>query len=319
MHSRWYTAAVVLLWVATMSWLVHQKVLPPLIIGEPPSFRSILEVQRQQPPVGWKLLLNGREMGWGLSQTVPMASGVSEVRGHVHLNRLPLEEVTRGWARALVQLIPQPTNRLEVDAQSHLTIDALGRLLDFESTVRFEPLRRLVRVQGTVEGTQVNLTVRVGEVSYQTEVSVPANGMLGNALSPQSDLPGLRPGQIWTVPSYNPLCPRDPLEILQAQVEGREPIQWGGKRIDTWLVAYRSDSGSQLGGDPTPRQQLWVRFDGRVLKQQVIFLESELTFLRMSDEESAQLAARAADKSAREKNAAVHAHDAGADESSPEQ
>jgi hypothetical protein len=138
-------------------------------------------------------------------------------------------------------------------------------------------------------------------------------------LSPQSDLPGLRPGQKWTVPSYNPLCPRDPLEILQAQVEGREPIQWAGKRVDTWLVAYRNDPGSKIGGDPTPRQQLWVQFDGRVLKQQVTFLESELTFVRMSDEDSRELAAKVADTLAREKQAVLHAYGPRANAPPPEQ
>ena len=49
MHSRWYSVAVVLLWLATMGWLVSQKVLPSLVIGEPPDYQAILAVQRGAP------------------------------------------------------------------------------------------------------------------------------------------------------------------------------------------------------------------------------------------------------------------------------
>ena len=45
MYSRWFNAAVVVLWLATMSWLVTEKVLPPLLVGEPPSYHQVIEAQ----------------------------------------------------------------------------------------------------------------------------------------------------------------------------------------------------------------------------------------------------------------------------------
>ena len=60
MSSRWFNTAVVVLWLATMSWLVKEKVLPPLLIGEPPSYPEIIEAQNREPPVGWEVFLDGR-------------------------------------------------------------------------------------------------------------------------------------------------------------------------------------------------------------------------------------------------------------------
>jgi hypothetical protein len=124
-------------------------------------------------------------------------------------------------------------------------------------------------------------------------MSLPSHGLLGDVLSPQMQLGDqLRTGQTWKVPSCNPFSPnfKDPLEILQATVEGREVIFWDGEMKRTWLVVYRSDPGSKLGEKPTDRQKLWVRRDGTVLKQQITVLGSSMTFVRMSDADSASLA-----------------------------
>ena len=94
--------------------------------------------------------------------------------------------------------------------------------------------------------------------------------MLGDAWSPQTLLPGLHTGQTWNVPIYSPLRPpKAPLEILQATVEGSEPILWDGQTEEVWLVVYRNDAGAGLRNNESPRGQLWVRRDGTVLKQEV--------------------------------------------------
>jgi len=59
MSSRWFNTAVVVLWLATMSWLVKEKVLPPLLIGEPPSYSEIIEAQNRE--FARRL---GRVLGW---------------------------------------------------------------------------------------------------------------------------------------------------------------------------------------------------------------------------------------------------------------
>jgi hypothetical protein len=290
MYSRWYNAAVILLWLASMSWLVTQKVLPPLLVGQPPNYRTIVAAQRGEPPAGWKLVFNGRQLGWAISSTLSLPNQLTEIRSRVHFDEVPLPEMTEGWARALCQLIEQPLPKLQMDAQSTVTIDCFGRLLNFDSAVGLDPWHRLVRVRGAIEGAQMSVSVRAGDFSYQTQISLPPNALLADAFSPQTQLPGLRIGQTWTVPSYNPLRPRDPLDILQATVEGCEPIGWNGRTEDTFLVVYRSDPGSTLGGNRGPRGRLWVRPDGTVLKQQVMLFDASMVFVRLPDAEAAALA-----------------------------
>ncbi|MHC4180655.1 MAG: hypothetical protein ACYSWU_24410, partial [Planctomycetota bacterium] len=69
MYSRWFNAAVIILWLTAMAWLVKCKVLPPLLEGQRPSYRTILEAQRREPPVGWAMSFNDRPLGWALSTT----------------------------------------------------------------------------------------------------------------------------------------------------------------------------------------------------------------------------------------------------------
>ena len=173
MHSRWFNAAVVMLWLATMSWLVTEKVLPPLLVGEPPSYSRIVEAQKDAPPVGWRMSLNGRPLGWALSDTKLQPTGLTEIHGRVHFDALPLEEMMPGWLRALSRLIEQPIDRLQMDARSVLTIDSLGHLVRFDSTVRVDPFNEVIRVHGTVEGRQLQLVVRAGGASFTSEAFLP--------------------------------------------------------------------------------------------------------------------------------------------------
>jgi hypothetical protein len=112
---------------------------------------------------------------------------------------------------------------------------------------------------------------------------------MGDELSPQAKMPGLKIGQQWTVPVYSPLRfsdNREPVEILQAKVEGQEAVVVEDESIMTLAVVYRTDSGSILGASQALRGKLWVADDGTVLKQTTHLLGSQLTFLRAGDERS---------------------------------
>jgi hypothetical protein len=167
----------------------------------------------------------------------------------------------------------------------------LGRLSRFESAVAFQSQEPFVKVRGTIDGAKMSLWIRVGDIKpYETDVTVPRDAMLGDTLSPQSRLPGLREGQTWTVESYGPFRPpTSPKEILSATVESRLPLVWNGELVDAFLVVYRSDPGAAIGSAGATRGKLWVRGDGTVLKQQVFVLRSALTFVRLPERRAAGL------------------------------
>ncbi|OHB70676.1 MAG: hypothetical protein A2V70_06150, partial [Planctomycetes bacterium RBG_13_63_9] len=241
MYGRWFNISVVILWLSAMGWLVSQKVLPPLLVGEPPNYRTILAAQQRQPTVAWRMAFNGRQLGWALSTISRLPDEVTEIRSLVHFDELPLAEMTPGWLRTLLRWTKQPNIKLQMDARSTLAIDPLGRLSRFESAVRLDPVDDVVKLYGIVDGSQLRLEVCSGDFSYHALVHLPSDSLPEDALSPQTQLPGLRAGQTWTVPVYSPLRPpNEPLEILQAKVEGIESLVWDGRSVETWLVVYRS-------------------------------------------------------------------------------
>ena len=130
-----------------------------------------------------------------------------------------------------------------------------------------------------------------GEVVYKADRYLPPGAFVTDELLPQTMLPGLRVGQTWTTPVYNPFLPKEnPMEILQVEVERTDKTLWNGEPVPAMLVVYRSDSGSSLASHHEARGKLWVRPDGMVLKQEMRFLSSPLWFVRLTDEHGARVA-----------------------------
>jgi hypothetical protein len=291
MYPRWFNLAVVTLWLSSMGWLVQTKVLPALWVGQPPSYPTILAAQRSEPPIGWTILWNERRLGWAVSTTRPLPQAVTEVRSLVHFNELPIAELVPDWLRAMVPPVGREQFQVPMQSRSSLVFDPLGRLSRFESSIRLDVQEPFVKMRGTVEGAKMALWLRVGDLPpFEAEVAVPRDALMGDTLSPQSRLPGLREGQNWTVESYSPLRPpNSPKEILYASVESQLPFTWNGRTEKTFLVVYRTDAAEAIGGIGGARGKLWVRPDGTVLKQQVAIFRSTLTFLRMDEREAAPL------------------------------
>jgi len=291
MNSTWYSVAVVLLWVATMSWLICKKVVPSLLMGEPPNYRTIVEAQQQDPLAGWSMAWNDRRVGWALNTTVPLRNEMTEIRSLVHFDDLPLQEMTSSWLRSMLLPDDGVPIRLQLEARSTLIFDPLKRLSQFESSLGFEGMDDVVKVRGTIDGTELAVSVHTGDFNYDNKLNLPRNALLSDALSPQTRLPGLREGQKWNLEVYSPLRPPNmPVEIIQAKVEGREPVVWGGRVQNAWLVVYRTDPGVGSTGARSPRGKLWVHDDGTVLKQEVNLFNSRMTFERLSRREAAALA-----------------------------
>jgi hypothetical protein len=298
MYNRFFNLTVALLWVASMTWLVTQKMLPTLRIGEPPSYQTILESQKEDPVVGWNLKLHDREIGWALSRTERLSSGIVEIVSYVHFDYLPLNDLLPQKYRGVLHNLQIPAEKMSVGTRSRLTIDPLGRLLRFDSAVDVNSLKDAIRMSGVVEGSQMQIHIRAGGLTIDPKpFPLPRRALLGDALSPQTNLPNLRTGQTWTVPVFNPLLPSDSMEYLQAAVEEPELIDWKGQIVKARVVTYRFDSGYGISPNTPPKSILWVRDDGRVLKQQVSLSESvKMVFVRMSRAESRQLAKQSLDE-----------------------
>jgi hypothetical protein len=290
MGSRWYTLAVVVLWLTTMSWLVRTKVVPPMVVGEPPSYETL----SAEPPTGWWMSWNGQSLGWAISTRAQLPNQMMELRSRVRFDRLSLDRLLAAWPSVLGPMRGLPSARLNLEAESVLTLDPLRHLVGFDSALRTAPGQSLIRLQGTVDGKgkQLELSLRMQDSTYELKIPLWSEGMLDDSFSPQTRFEKLRAGQRWTVPSYNPLLsitdPAHPIEILLACVEESAPIVWNGRSEEVWWVVYRTDPSQGPGNEKNVRTRLWVRPDGTVLRQQFKALGGALTFNRMSDAETAR-------------------------------
>jgi hypothetical protein len=288
MSSRWYNTAVLLFWLVSMGWLLAEKVLPPMVVGDPPNYGKILAEEQQAPePVSWQLYWQERAVGWSHSETEHAPGDVTKLRNHVHLERFPLQDLAPPWLAPVLEGVLGPDGHLDVDAHSTVELMPIGsrgdyRLYGLSSTVQLGPLEDVIRLQGLVHGNQLDLSVRCGDFVYRTSTDVAHDALVGDGLSPRTRLPELHVGQTWTEPVYSPLqMPNSPAHILKATVERQETIPWDGEAVRTWLVVYRNDPGSELTGSKMPRGRAWVHADGRVLKQEVVLLSSTLLFVRL--------------------------------------
>ncbi len=288
MEQRWSNVVIVLFWIASMTWLVVEKVLPPFDRGDPPSVASQLEgIQPDSPPIGWNVLWNNEAIGMATTRVSRSASGVTELYSRVRFWKIPLDEIAPPVLRPLLR------NRVQtVDATSRIEFDPLNRISGIYSRIGNDEVPNAVVLQGIVEGDRLKLQVNPGKAGWSPPVYLPRSALLGDEMSPQARMPGLHVGQTWTSPVYNPFrqLTDSPLEILQATVEGHETISWNGLAVDTLLIVYRGDPGAAFGAARTPRGKMWVDRDGVVLRQELAFSGARLTFLRMTAAEASEIA-----------------------------
>ncbi len=293
MYSRWLSSAVVLLWLSTMGWLVKEKVLPQVLLGDPPSHRSIIEARRGEPAASWRLLWNHSEVGWARSEIFPLADGGARIENRVHFDDLPVDRFAPSWLRGIFQAVDDSGKsaadaagrvrggKISTDAVSSLVIDGDNLLSSIETTITFLPSGEKITMRGTVAGDKLNVTVRSLDISFKTQIPIDDDSLFCDALAPADRLPDLYEGQKWTTSALTPLrYPNQPHGVLMAEVEGFEEITWNGRPVGAWLVVYRDSPGSTLGATAKPRGKLWVRRDGVVLKQEMSILNSSMTFVR---------------------------------------
>jgi hypothetical protein len=274
---------------------VVTKVLPPLRVGEPPSYGSILDTLDAEAPVCWTIRLNDKTIGWAANKLVRRPDGITDLYSRVYLGEFPWEEFAPGWLGAVLKPVFPKLDNLDVDKKTRLVIDPLGRLVEFESRVRVANIPDAVKVQGQVEGSTLRLSIQSGEFPYKLERYLPPTAMMGDEFSPQVMMPGLRVGQTWTVPLYSPFrAPSSPMEILQAVVEREDPLTWNGRTIPCRVIVYRADPGSGVGDDQI-RGRAWVDKEGVVVRQEVSVLKSHLHFIRLPAEEAQEIWQQLAD------------------------
>jgi hypothetical protein len=284
MGTRFYNLAVVMFWLATMSWLLVDKLWPTLRVGDPPSYHAILKADQGESANLWAIYWNDRLTGWSMGKLVTQQNGMRELHSRIFIAKLPLDQLVPHWLGTVIKPVLTRAGQLDMDMRNRLDIDPLGRVAGFDSVMRLADIPDTVRVYGTVEGDELKLHTPSGQLS--SAINLARGAMVGDGISPQGYLPNLYMGQTWTVFAYSMFHPSsDPL--IQARVEQFESIFWDGKPVRAWLVVYRGDTGTGLMNDL--RAKVWVREDGMVLQQELTLFGSRLRFDRLSPERGCEI------------------------------
>ncbi len=293
MFGRIFNGLVVVFWMITMTWLLAEKVIPPMLGGDPPDYQSVLEpAAKESLPDAWKLRWQQRTVGFAASRVEVRPTGELDRLSYVEFEDLPLEAILSemlGPAAAIVKPLIQNNRGLDLDMviATRMTFDADRRLARFETNIDLGNFPDFLRLDGTVrEDGKLDIVAQLssGSVgsgqSFTHTVQLPPEALVEGSLSPRPELKDLYIGQTWTIPVFRSFPPNSPIQILQVEVEKHDVIMWGSEDVETKLVVYRTEAGSGVQATREPISREWVRADGAVLRQQVRFSGLELTFER---------------------------------------
>ena len=186
----------------------QEKILPPLLVGDPPSYRTILDVgPTEDEPVGWDIFLNGKRLGGAVTRTARLADGINQLYCRVVVRELPLAELTPAWIGTFMKVMDSHRTRgaanIGVESEVTIDIDPLNRPINFLSTTRIGPpendighrsllagMDLTVVMRGKMVGDVMHILMHSGEIEYHTQVTIPPDALIGDVLSPQTRLPG---------------------------------------------------------------------------------------------------------------------------------
>lgn len=292
--SRTYLVSVGVFWLGAMGWLVVEKIVPTLLVGNPPRYSDIVDSYRQQKAIGWTIQWRDREIGWALIRTEVLGDDLTEVKNILQFRELPIHEIFPLIGQVLAAELP--VSRLRLRVETNLLFDPLKRLSSFQTRLKTPDSQEpLVVVRGNIDKGKLQLSIQSGVFVYDTELPFQSNTLLTDSFSPQATLPNLREGQKWTIEVYSPIqLPQQavgarPLEVVHAEVQGQEMILWQQELHKCWVVVYKSDPAESLNSRREPRGRMWVDSKGRVLKQEARVGGGKIVLVRLGEKETARL------------------------------
>lgn len=293
MTIRWSSAAIFLLWLTAMSWLVAAKIAPRFRRGDPPQTKYAVE--RDELPVGWQIRFDERPIGECVSWVEPSSDGLI-VHNRLRFDEFPIQQVLPPWLRA-IGVGKGLTGPISFRVGSRVEVSSEQRLRRFVSSIRLADRRDLIRVEANAVGDRIEFVVSAEGVKYESSLEMPEELSLNDELSPAARMPDLFVGRSWVQPVYSPLhSPSQPIERLHAVVERDEVLFWSGRAVPVFLVEYRREGSTALFWNRRPESRMWVSDSGDVLQHETSLFGAELTFIRTTTEAARQFQASMRDE-----------------------
>ncbi len=278
MGNRIFISTVCLLWLSSMTWLVIDKVLPSFFNGKPPIASGLEEGK----VVAWRVQWAGRPVGWAASLRVPGALGTTELHNRVILQNVPLLDLAPAWMRNVIGDI----GKMKFDTKTRIEFDALDNFASFRCRVAINDVPSVLRMSGEMKKTHLEFKVRSGDLTYTTQIYIPHQSALGEALFPDARLPYMYVGRRWQKEVYSPFrSPSSPVELVDAEVVAIESLEHDGGIQRVMRIDYLRMPGPGVPEASRRVAVCWVEpKSGIVLRQDVYVANSILRFERQSDE-----------------------------------
>ena len=187
MGNQAFNVIVVLFWLATMSWLVVAKIVPPLRVGEPPNYaRSSQTATTSRPPAG-PFACEGEPIGWAANKIGRRTgrrsanSTAASTWASCRWTKWP----PAGWPACSSRSLPT-LELMDIDKQSRFVVDPLGRLVGLR--IAGPPGRHARRDSGAGHGRRLDAQAvgQSGDVSATLYRTLSPNALMSDELSPQT-------------------------------------------------------------------------------------------------------------------------------------
>jgi hypothetical protein len=278
MPSRFLILVIVTFWLATTGWFVAREVVPRWRSGDAPPYVIELadEALKNPAPIKWRLVRNGKEIGLvRTSMQYRDADNLFELKAES-------ERIDLGHIGPIEVSAQKLKNTLRVNhdgelrgLQTHVELESLGAVVSVDITAEVKG-DRIVR-SCVIESPAGPLKPALEPVAYR-------RGSVLNSMHPVNRLTGLRPGQRWRVPLFDPLSdalrsavpngsPEPAVQFLNAEVLPQtQLVEWDGAPQICLVIEY---SGDEFFG------RTWVRVsDGLVIRQEAKAHQEELVLRR---------------------------------------
>jgi len=277
MPSRSIVGAILLFWLGMTAWyVVHERLLPGMRDDAPAPFRIELTDEVGVSTINWKVLFRKEAVGRGRTETKMLADRTFELSSHFRFDHL------------------SPTKNVDVKLFSTAyRVDREGNLLGVSARATVETHGLAVSMEMNDEVENGKLTIHPKVLIGEEKVNAPSigpidmsrRGSILNPMHPMNRLPGLRVGQHWQVPLFDPvestsgaaalagLTASGPKE-LEAEVTAAD-FEWDGQPTPVFKIDYREPGKDRILAGT------WVRrSDDLVLQQWANHGMFELTLVR---------------------------------------
>ena len=247
-----------------------------------------------------------RVFGQAYSRTRMETSGISHLCNVVELEGLPIRELLPTPLTVLIGRDMLSLENLRVVCRSEMWFDALGKLTLFESRIwvpSWSVESPFIRIRGELMAKnlreQLRLSVAIlNETHVDHEILLNEETPWAEFLTPETQMPGLRIGQKWTIRRCNPfdtavtaiqplsalgISPSSGISVLRAEVTARKTLVWNGSPQTVLEVVYTDSSNDLHGAGANGRMpigRMYVDESGNVLQEECYWNRHVLRFVR---------------------------------------